>query len=98
MLSPGPLPIPALRCAIATVNVPTSHIRELEKWMWTKHKIRIPGGEPYKIRLSTPYYLRRADMDRFLEKFDEYRKEKERKEKKRKEKKRKSTPDAGMVI
>ena len=50
--------------------------------MWTKHKIRIRGGEPYKIRLSTPYYLRRADMDRFLEKFDEYRKEKKRKEKK----------------
>ena len=80
-------PDPALRCAIATVNVPPIHIGELEKWMWTKHKIRIRGGEPYKIRLSTPYYLRRADMDRFLEKFDEYRKEKKRKEKKRKEKK-----------
>ena len=69
-------PDPALRCAIATVNVPPIHISELEKWMWTHHKIRIRGGEPYKIRLSTPYYLRRADIDRFLEKFDDYRKEK----------------------
>src|SRR5438309_708954 len=57
-------PDPALRCAIATVNVPPIHISELEKWMWTHHKIRIRGGEPYKIRLSTPYYLRRADIDR----------------------------------
>ena len=68
-------PHPALRCAIATVNVPPIHITELEKWMWTHHKIRIRGGEPYKIRLSTPYYLRRTDIDRFLEKFDEYRRE-----------------------
>jgi len=66
-------PDPALRCAIATVNVPPIARMELERWMWTKHRIRIRGGEPSKLRLSTPYYLLRADVDRFLSAFDEYR-------------------------
>ena len=67
-------PDPALRCAIATVNVPPIVRMELEKWMWTQHKIRIRGGEPSKLRLSTPYYLLRRDVDRFLETLDEYAK------------------------
>jgi len=67
-------PDPALRCAIATVNVPPIPQMELENWMWKQHKIRIRGGEPSKLRLSTPYYLLRRDVDRFLEKFDEFRK------------------------
>ena len=66
-------PDPALRCAIATVNVPPIVRMELERWMWTNHKIRIRGGEPSKLRLSTPYYLLRRDVDHFLEKFDLYR-------------------------
>ena len=66
-------PDPALRCAIATVNVPPIARMDLEKWMWTTHKIRIRGGEPSKLRLSTPYYLLRRDMSRFLDAFDEYR-------------------------
>jgi selenocysteine lyase/cysteine desulfurase len=65
-------PDAALRCAIATVNVPPIARMELEKWMWTRHKIRIRGGEPSKLRLSTPYYLLRRDVDRFLETFDAY--------------------------
>ena len=65
-------PDAALRCAIATVNVPPIARMELEKWMWTRHKVRIRGGEPSKLRLSTPYYLLRRDVDRFLEKFDAY--------------------------
>jgi len=69
-------PDPALRCAIATVNVPSVQRMDLEKWLWTNHKIRIRGGGPSKLRLSTPYYLQRRDIDRFLEKFDEYRREK----------------------
>jgi selenocysteine lyase/cysteine desulfurase len=69
-------PDPALRCAIATVNVPPVQRMDLENWMWKQHKIRIRGGEPSKLRLSTPYYLSQKDIDRFLEKFDEYRKEK----------------------
>jgi len=69
-------PDPALRCAIATVNVPPVQRMDLETWMWKEHKIRIRGGEPSKLRLSTPYYLSKADIDRFLEKFDEYKKEK----------------------
>ena len=67
-------PDPSLRGAIATVNVPTIQRMDLEKWMWTNHKIRIRGGEPSKLRLSTPYYLSKKDIDRFLEKFDEYKK------------------------
>jgi len=67
-------PDPALRCAITTVNVPPIQRMELENWMWKQHKIRIRGGEPSKLRLSTPYYLQKKDIDRFLEKFDDYRK------------------------
>jgi selenocysteine lyase/cysteine desulfurase len=67
-------PDAALRCAIATVNVPPIQRMDLENWLWKEHKIRIRGGEPSKLRLSTPYYLRRRDVDRFLEKFDAYRK------------------------
>jgi len=61
-----------LRCAIAAVNVPPIQIVEIENWMWKNKKIRIRGGVPSKIRLSTPYYLLRKDVDRFLAAFDEY--------------------------
>ena len=67
-------PDPALRCAIATVNVPGLNRMECENWLWKEHKIRIRGGDPSKLRLSTPYYLSKADINRFLDKFDEYRK------------------------
>lgn len=69
-------PDPALRCAIATVNVPPIQRMDLENWMWKTHKIRIRGGEPSKLRLSTPYYLQKKDIDRFLEKFGEYKRQK----------------------
>jgi len=68
-------PDPALRCAIVSVNVPPIQRMELEKWMWTTHKIRIRGGDPHKLRLSTPYYLQKTDIDRFLEKFDQFKRE-----------------------
>jgi isopenicillin-N epimerase len=66
-------PDAALRCAIATVNVPRLQRMDLEKWLWQSKKIRIRGGDPSKLRLSTPYYLLRKDVDRFLAAFDEYR-------------------------
>jgi selenocysteine lyase/cysteine desulfurase len=66
-------PEPSLRCAIATVNVPGLVRMDLEKWLWKERKIRIRGGEPSKLRLSTPYYLLRRDVDRYLEAFDAYR-------------------------
>jgi isopenicillin-N epimerase len=66
-------PDPALRCAIVSVNVPPIQIAEIENWMWKSKKIRIRGGAPSKIRLSTPYYLLRRDMDRFLAAYDEYK-------------------------
>ena len=69
-------PDPALRCAIATVNVPPIARMELENWMWKEKKIRIRGGDPNKLRLSTPYYLSKQDIDRFLDAFDEYKKAK----------------------
>jgi len=64
-----------LRCAIATVNAPPIQRMDLEKWLWTTHKIRIRGGEPSKLRFSTPYYLQKEEIDRFLQMFDEYKKE-----------------------
>jgi len=66
-------PDPALRCGIATVNVPPHKMPDLENWMWKEKKIRIRGGVPTKIRLSTPYYLLRKDVDRYLAAYDEYR-------------------------
>jgi selenocysteine lyase/cysteine desulfurase len=65
-----------LRCAIAAVNVAPIQITEIENWMWKTKKIRIRGGVPSKIRLSTPYYLLRNDVDRFLGAYDAYRHEK----------------------
>src|SRR5215475_1095885 len=65
-------PDPALRCGIVSVNVPPVVRMDLENWMWTIHKIRIRGGDPHKLRLSTPYYLQKKDIDGFLDKFDEY--------------------------
>jgi isopenicillin-N epimerase len=66
-------PDPALRCAIATVNVPPIQRMALQDWLWREHRIRIRGGEPSKLRLSTPYWLRRRDIERFLAAFDAYR-------------------------
>ena len=67
-------PDPTMRCAIATVNVPPVQRMELETWLWQNHKIRIRGGEPSRLRLSTPYYLSKADLDKFLDRFDAFRK------------------------
>jgi isopenicillin-N epimerase len=67
-------PDPALRCGIATVNFPGLARMDLEKWLWKEKRIRIRGGEPSKLRLSTPYFILHGDVDRFLGAFDEYRK------------------------
>jgi selenocysteine lyase/cysteine desulfurase len=67
-------PDPTMRCAIVTVNVPPIQRMALENWMWKTQKIRIRGGEPSKLRLSTPYYLQKKDIDRFLAAYDEYKK------------------------
>jgi selenocysteine lyase/cysteine desulfurase len=66
-------PDPALRCAIATVTVAPQKMPDMEYWMWRDKKIRIRGAAPHKIRLSTPYYLLRNDLDRYLAAYDEYR-------------------------
>src|SRR5262249_54981143 len=67
-------PDPALRCGIATLNIAPHTMPDVENWLWSQKKIRIRGGAPSKIRLSTPYYLLRKDIDRFLACYDEYRK------------------------
>jgi selenocysteine lyase/cysteine desulfurase len=66
----------ALRCAIATVNIAPLQMPDTEQWMWKEKKIRIRGGAPSKIRLSTPYFVLRKDADRFLAAFDEYKSKK----------------------
>jgi isopenicillin-N epimerase len=68
-------PDPALRCAIATVNVAPVKMPDLEYALWKQHKIRIRGGAPHKIRLSTPYYLQKTDIQRFLDAFDGYKRQ-----------------------
>jgi hypothetical protein len=50
---------------------------DVETWLWKKHKIRIRGTEPSKLRLCTAYYVQRPEIDRFLERFDQYKKEKQ---------------------
>jgi isopenicillin-N epimerase len=67
-------PDAALRCGIATVNVAPLKMPDTENWMWKEKKIRIRGGAPAKIRLSTPYFVLRKDVDRFLAAYDEWRK------------------------
>ena len=69
-------PNAALRCAIATVNVPPVKRMELENWLWKDKKIRIRGGEPSKLRISMPYFVLRKDADRFLAGFDEFKSKK----------------------
>jgi selenocysteine lyase/cysteine desulfurase len=66
-------PDPALRCGISTVNIAPRKMPEPENWMWKEKKIRIRGGQPSKVRLSTPYYLLKKDIDRFFAAYDEYR-------------------------
>src|SRR5215470_15714658 len=62
-----------LRCGITTVTVAPVKMPDLENALWKEKKIRIRGAAPHKIRLSTPYYLLRKDVDRFLAAFDEYK-------------------------
>jgi selenocysteine lyase/cysteine desulfurase len=69
-------PDASMRCAIAAVNVPPIVRMALEHWLWKEKKIRIRGAEPHKLRLSTPYYLSKQEIDRFLDAFDEYKKSK----------------------
>ncbi|MBS1840584.1 MAG: aminotransferase class V-fold PLP-dependent enzyme [Acidobacteria bacterium] len=66
-------PDAALRCGITTVTVAPAKMPDLENWMWKEKKIRIRGGAPHKIRQSTPYFILRKDVDRYLAAFDEYR-------------------------
>ncbi len=65
---------PNMRCAIVSFSIAPVKIAELERDLWKDKKIRVRGADPSKIRLSTPYYLQKAEIDRFLAGFDAYRK------------------------
>jgi isopenicillin-N epimerase len=67
---------PALRCSIVTVNVPPIQNMDLENWLWKTKKIRIRGGAPSKLRLSTPYYVSKKQIDQYLDAYDQYKREK----------------------
>lgn len=67
-------PDPALRCAMACVNVAPIARMELQDWLWANRRIRIRGGEPSRLRLCTPYFVSKTDIDRFLAGYDEFRK------------------------
>lgn len=69
-------PDPALRCAIASVDIAPIDRMELETWLWSRHKVRVRGTRPTGLRLSTPYYLSKADIARFLTLYDAFRREK----------------------
>jgi isopenicillin-N epimerase len=69
-------PDPALRCAISTVTIAPLKMPDAEQWMWKEKRIRIRGGAPSKVRLSTPYFVLRKDTDRFLAALDEYKSKK----------------------
>ncbi len=69
-------PDPALRCSIVTVNVPPIQNMDLENWLWKTKKIRIRGGAPSKLRLSTPYYVSKKQIDQYLDAYDQYKREK----------------------
>jgi selenocysteine lyase/cysteine desulfurase len=66
-------PDPKLRCGMAKLILPTIDVKELQRWMWERHKVKILGSDSRGLRLSTPYYVQFEDLDRFLGKFDEYR-------------------------
>ena len=65
---------PQMRCAISSFSMAPVKIVDLERDLWKNEKIRVRGADPSKIRLSTPYYLQKAEIDRFLDRYDAYRK------------------------
>ena len=69
-------PDPALRGAIATVNVPPIQRMDLEKWMWTNTQDSYPRRRAIKAAAVHAVLLIQDDIDRFLEKFDAYKREK----------------------
>lgn len=62
---------PTLVAGIACVNVPGVPWKEIEGALWQRHRIRIRGGDPSRLRISTHYYTSYAELDRFVEKLEE---------------------------
>ena len=54
------------------MNFPKQDRMKMQKWMYEKHRIRIRGTSPTRLRLSTHIYHSPADLDRFLGALKEY--------------------------
>lgn len=52
---------------ILTVNFPQVDRMKLQQWLYQKHRIRIRGTSPTRLRLSTHIYHSFAELDRFLD-------------------------------
>ncbi|MFQ5817806.1 MAG: aminotransferase class V-fold PLP-dependent enzyme [Terriglobia bacterium] len=57
---------------IVSVNFPAIKRMELQRWLYAQHRIRIRGGDPSRLRLSTHIYHSFADLDRFLAALRDY--------------------------
>jgi len=57
---------------ILTVNFPSIGRMELQQWLYERHRIRIRGTSPTRLRLSTHVYVSFADLDRFLTVLEQY--------------------------
>ncbi len=57
---------------IAAVNFPHVDRMKLQQWMYQRHRIRIRGTSPTRLRLSTHIYHGTADLDRFLNALSDY--------------------------
>lgn len=63
-----------MRCGIVSFGIAPVKMMDLERELWKTDKIRVRGGYPSKIRLSTPYFVQKKDIDRFLDHYDAFRK------------------------
>ncbi|MFQ5779055.1 MAG: aminotransferase class V-fold PLP-dependent enzyme, partial [Terriglobia bacterium] len=57
---------------ILTVNFPQLDRMKLQQWLYEKHRIRIRGTSPTRLRLSTHIYHSYAELDRFLAALSDY--------------------------
>lgn len=57
---------------ILTVNFPQLDRMKLQQWLYAKHRIRIRGTSPTRLRLSTHIYHSYPELDRFLAALADY--------------------------
>jgi selenocysteine lyase/cysteine desulfurase len=57
---------------ILAVNLPGIDRMKLQQWLYERHRIRIRGTSPTRLRLSTHIYHSFAELDRFLAALRDY--------------------------